>query len=160
MPALSGWRFDVPSIDRRDLPIGLMVGASGGIDTVSDDEAIRQSLLLLLSTRPGERVMRPTYGCDLDRLVFSPNDDTSAGLAMHLVQQAVTRWEPRVDVLRVDASRAEAPSPADGDSPGESSPDLTDYSSRLAIVLDYRVRATGRTGQVAIPLDLASGGQP
>jgi phage baseplate assembly protein W len=158
MPSLNGWRFDVPRLDALDLPIGLMVGPRGGIDTVSDDDAIRQSLLLLLSTRPGERVMRPAYGCDLDRLVFSPNDDTSAGLAMHLVQQAVARWEPRVDVLRVDASRAEAP--ADGDGPGEPSPDLPDYSSQLAIVLDYRVRATGRTGQIAIPLDLASGGQP
>jgi Bacteriophage baseplate protein W len=160
MAALSGWRFDVPLFDQPDLPVGLMVGPSGGIDTVSDNEAIRQSLLLLISTRPGERVMRPLYGCDLDRLVFSPNDDTTAGLAMHLVQQAVGRWEPRVEVLRVDASRAPVPPLTDGDSPDRPSPDLHDHSSQLVIVLDYRVRATGRTGQVVIPLDLASGGQP
>lgn len=160
MPTLSGWRFDVPQLDQPDLPIGLQANPSGGIDTVNDDAAIRQSLLLLLSTRPGERVMRPTYGCDLDRLVFSPNDDTTAGLGMHLVQQAVSRWEPRIEVLRVDAGRVELSALAQAADADTASDGLTDYSSQLAIVLDYRVRVTGRTGQVVIQLDLASGGQP
>ena len=66
---------------------------------VEDDASIRQSLLLLLSTSPGERVMRPDYGCSLRRLVFAPNDDTTAGLAIHYVRQAVERWEPRVEIL-------------------------------------------------------------
>ena len=69
------------------------------------DEAVRQSILLLLSTIPGERVMRPTYGCHLHRLVFWPNDDTTAGLAIHYVRRAVERFEPRVEVIRVDATR-------------------------------------------------------
>ena len=48
---------------------------------VQYNDSIRQAILLLFSTRPGERVMRPDYGCDIHRLVFSPNDDTTAGLA-------------------------------------------------------------------------------
>src|SRR5262245_50578818 len=106
-PRSRGWRFRVPAYDApTDAPIGLVIDPAGGIDTVADDEAIRQSLLLLISTRPGERVMRPEYGCDLHRLVFSPNDDTTAGLAIHYVRQAIERWEPRVEVTRLDARRS------------------------------------------------------
>jgi len=134
---MRGWRFRVPRYDEPlDEPVGLVVDAGGGIDTVADDEAIRQSLLLLISTRPGERVMRPEYGCDLHRLVFSPNDDMAAGLAIHFVRQAVERWEPRVEVLTVDADR----------DPYE--------ATRLEIVLDYRVRATLRGDRVAVGVDL------
>jgi len=142
-PRSRGWRFRVPAYDApEDAPFGLVVDPSGAIDTVADDEAIRQSLLLLISTRPGERVMRPEYGCDLARLVFSPNDDTTAGLAIHFVRQAVERWEPRVEVIRVDANRD------------------PDEETRLAIVLDYRVRATLRADSLAVGLDLQEGVVP
>ena len=57
--------------------------------TVEGDDAVRQAILLLLTTRPGERVMRRTYGSLLHRLVFAPNDDTTAGLAIHYVRQAL-----------------------------------------------------------------------
>jgi Bacteriophage baseplate protein W len=137
MPRSRGWRFRVPRYDAPPgEPSGLIVDSAGMIDTVADDEAIRQSLLLLISTRPGERIMRPEYGCDLHRLVFSPNDDTTAGLAIHFVRQAVERWEPRVEVLRVDANR----------DPYE--------PTRLEIVLDYRVRATLRADSVEVGVDL------
>jgi phage baseplate assembly protein W len=136
-PRWSGWRFRVPPYDAPpDAPVGLVIDPSGAIDTVADDEAIRQSLLLLISTRPGERVMRPEYGCDLHRLLFSPNDDTTAGLAIHFVRQAVERFEPRVEVLRVDANR----------DPEE--------ATQLEVVLDYRVRATLRGDRVVVGVDL------
>jgi phage baseplate assembly protein W len=139
-PRWSSWRFRVPPYDAPPgEPVGLVMSPGGGIDTVEDDEAIRQSLLMLISTRPGERVMRPEYGCDLSRLVFSPNDDTTAGLAIHFVRQAVERFEPRVEVLRVDASR----------DPEE--------STRLVIALDYRVRATLRGDTVVVGVDLQEG---
>jgi phage baseplate assembly protein W len=134
---MRGWRFRVPRYDEPlDEPVGLVIDPAGAIDTVADDELIRQSLLLLISTRPGERVMRPEYGCDLHWLVFSPNDDTTAGLAIHFVRQAVARWEPRVEVLRVDANR-----------------DLYE-GTRLEIVLDYRVRATLRGDRIVVGVDL------
>lgn len=136
-PRWSSWRFRVPPYDAPPgEPVGLVIDPAGAIDTVADDEAIRQSLLLLISTRPGERVMRPEYGCDLQRLVFSPSDDTTAGLAIHFVRQAVERWEPRVEILGVDAG----PDP--------------EKAPRLQIVLDYRVRATLRRDRVVVGLDL------
>jgi Bacteriophage baseplate protein W len=139
-PHTRSWRFRVPPYDAPSSePVGLVIGPSGAIDTVADDEAIRQSLLLLISTRPGERVMRPEYGCDLSRLVFSPNDDTTAGLAIHFVRQAVERFEPRVEVLRVDATRD------------------PEAATRLEIVLDYRVRATLRADTVVVAVDLQEG---
>jgi phage baseplate assembly protein W len=93
---------------------------------VAGDASIRQAILMLLSTTPGERVMRPTYGCHLRRLVFSPNDDTTAGLAIHYVRTALDTWEPRIDILSLDAHRH---------------PDAAEI---LEIVLEYRVRETHR----------------
>jgi len=104
---------------------------------VEDEESVRQAILLLLATRPGERVMRPDYGCELHRLMFSPNDDTTAGLATHYVQRALARWEPRIQVLHLDTSRVQ-------EEPG-----------RLDIQLEYRVRATQRSGRLNFPLELS-----
>lgn len=119
---------------------GLQAGPTGRTEMVEDDAAIRQSIMLLVSTTPGERVMRPEYGCSLARLVFAPNDETTAGLAIHYVRSAVERWEPRVETLRVDAVR-------DPERP-----------ETLQILLDYRIRATRRVDRVRIPFDLRPGG--
>ena len=100
---------------------------------------MRQAVLLLLSTQPGERVMRPDYGCELHRLVFGPNDDTTAGLAIHYVRRALERWEPRIQILRLDAGRH----PEDPE--------------RLNISLEYRVRSTQRGERLAYSLQLAGG---
>ena len=105
---------------------------------VEGDHSVRQALLLLLTTRPGERVMRPNYGCDLHRLVFSPNDKTTCGLALHYVRQAIERWEPRVELIRLDATNSEE----------ETVPGM------LEISLEYRVRATQQTERLAYAFDL------
>jgi Bacteriophage baseplate protein W len=147
-PRFRAWRFHLPRLSASpDVPErlrsydasepGLAISAGGGIAMVEEEESVRQAILLLLATIPGERVMRPEYGCDLHRLVFSPNDDTTAGLAMHYVQRAVARWEPRVQVLRLDAARLE-------DDPG-----------RLDLHLEYRVRATQRVERLTLPLNLS-----
>jgi phage baseplate assembly protein W len=130
------WRFAVPRLEEEREAVGLRYSLRGGIEMVQDDDSVRQAILLLIATVPGERVMRPEYGCYLNRLVFSPNDDTTAGLAIHYVRRAVERWEPRVDVVRLDAER-----------PPQS-------PERLEIVLQYRVRATQRADEVRIPLEL------
>lgn len=135
-PRYRAWRFLHPDVDATEEFAGLRLTARGGIDMVEDRDSVRQAVLLLLSTVPGERVMRPDYGCDLHRLVFSPNDDTTAGLAIHYVRRALERWEPRVDVLRLDAAR----------NPEE--------PERLDIILEYRVRATQRAEALAISLSL------
>jgi phage baseplate assembly protein W len=139
VPHDRAWRFLHPDFDAPGEQPGLHLLASGRIAMAEGHVSVRQAILLLLSTTPGERVMRPDYGCELYRLIFSPNDDTTAGLAIHYVRRAVERWEPRVEVLRLDASRNEA-------DPG-----------RLDLVLDYRVRATQRSDQLTFPLDLSGG---
>ncbi len=133
------FRFELPLAGAGAAVPGLRLGASGGIAMVEEDASIRQAILLLLATRPGERLRRPGYGCDLDRLAFAPNDQTTAGLAAHYVRRALEVWEPRIEILGVDAARS-AEDPA-----------------RLDIVLDYRVRATGRPGRATLPFPLDGG---
>jgi phage baseplate assembly protein W len=137
-PRDRAWRFVHPDLE-SGYPSGLNLSPSGGVAMVEGDDSVRQALLLLLSTRPGERVMRPDYGCDLHRLVFAPNDDTTAGLAIHYVQQALDRWEPRVEVVDIDAGR----NPIN--------------SELLEIRLVYRVRASQRQAELSISLSLAGG---
>jgi phage baseplate assembly protein W len=134
------WRFVHPFFDAPRGQAGLQLSTKGGIDMVEDEASVRQAIFLLLSTMPGERVMRPDYGCDLHRLVFSPNDDTTAGLAIHYVRQAITRWEPRIDVLRLNATRRDV------------APDFLD------ITLEYRVRATRGADRLTFPLNLSGEG--
>ena len=95
------WRFSHPDFDTPDEPSGIGVSPTGGIDMVNEANSIRQALILLLSTRPSERVMRPTYGCHLNRLVFSPNDDTTAGLAIHYVNRRLELCVFGVNVWQV-----------------------------------------------------------
>jgi len=115
---------------------GLTATATGRLAMVHGDEAIRQAIRLLLGTTPGERLMRPDYGSHLNRLLFAPNDQTTAGLAIHYVKQALVRWEPRVEVEEVDAN-------AD-----------PDFPSRLNISLRYRLKQTLATETLDYPLDL------
>jgi Bacteriophage baseplate protein W len=152
--AVSGWLFT--GIDRSIggepamRGAGLALKPSGGVAMVEGDQAVRQAIIMLLSTIPGERVMRPDYGCQLNRLVFEPNDATTAGLAIHYVRQALIRWEPRVEIRRLDAGAAD---PAGGTaSPGG------DAGNLLYIRLDYRVRATLRPDQLTVAIDLTGGG--
>ena len=130
------WHFRLPGIDASDLDAGLGISPTGGIRMVGDRESIRQAILLLMSTRPGERVMRPEYGCDLHRLVFSPNDATTAGLAVHYVRAALLRWEPRIEIVRLDAE-------ADPGDPG-----------RLVITLEYRLKASRELDRLTTAVQL------
>lgn len=126
------WAFQLPAEGLGSEPMGGVPGLSlnsrGGIAMVAGGRAIRQSILLLLATRPGERVMRPEYGCCLHRLVFAPNDAGTAGLAMHYIRQAVERWQPRVIIERLEAG---------ADLHGATREGVLD------ILLHYRVRETG-----------------
>ena len=136
MTELRALRFRHPDADAGSGAPGLAVSHVGGLALVGGADAVRQSLLILLSTIPGERVMRPTYGCDLHRLVFWPNDDTTAGLAIHYVRRAVERFEPRVDIVRLDARRN------------------PDHPERLDLLLTYRVRASALQDDLLLSVDL------
>lgn len=134
-PRFRAFRFEHPDVDSAG-PSGMSIAPTGGVAMAEGHASVRQAILLLLSTIPGERVMRPEYGCDLFRLMFSPNDDSTAGLAIHYVRRALRQWEPRIDLLDVDAGRDDA-------DPG-----------RLVLLLRYRVRATQRLEEFRLPVDL------
>ena len=66
---------------------------------------IEQSIRVILGTMPGERVMRPTFGCRAWELVFDPNHAATHALMTEYVREALTMWEPRIRVERVDSFR-------------------------------------------------------
>lgn len=90
-----GWAFD-PSA-------GIGLDASGRAASSSGEEKVRQSILLILSTAPGERIGRPTFGCGIHDLVFATRTAGTMGDIARAVTEAIGRWEPRVDVLAADA---------------------------------------------------------
>jgi phage baseplate assembly protein W len=123
-------------METQELP-GLNVSPTGGIEMVEEKDSVRQAIFMLLSTIPGERVMRPDYGCDLYKLIFAPNDYTTAGLAIHYVRQAIDRWERRVEILLLDAYNDRQ------------------NQEKLNIVMEYRLRATQTIDQLNFSLHLA-----
>ncbi|MBK9370585.1 MAG: GPW/gp25 family protein [Deltaproteobacteria bacterium] len=67
----------------------------------SDEQNIRECISIILSTRPGERQMMPSFGCRIHELLFAPNTASTATLVAHHVSEALTRWEPRIEVIDV-----------------------------------------------------------
>ena len=145
MAQVAGWAFELPEDEVRGglgvaQPPGLRISAGGGVEMVKGGAAVvRQAVGLLLRTRPGERLMRPDYGCDLHRLFFAPNDATTAGLAIHYVRQALHRWEPRIHIARLDANRH---------------PDLPEV---LVIELEYQLRSSAEIERMSLAMNLAGG---
>jgi hypothetical protein len=85
----AGWAF----------PVG--TDATGAIALVSRDREIEEAIRLVLGTTPGERPMRPEFGCRIWDHVFDVADAATAGEIAHEVHAALDRWEPRIDVLDV-----------------------------------------------------------
>ena len=86
----SGWAFP------------LRTDATGRFALVSHDREIEESIRLILGTAPGERPMRPEFGCGIHNYVFAPADATTAGRLAAEVRSSLERWEPRIDVLAID----------------------------------------------------------
>lgn len=112
---------------------------SGPPALVSGEEKIRQSIWLILGTAPGERIMRPEFGCGIHDLVFAANTATLHGLLELRVREALVHWEPRIDVLDV----------------GVDAPD--DRRNYLAIRISYRVRANNAFHNLVYPFFLTEG---
>jgi phage baseplate assembly protein W len=74
---------------------------TGRIVLVGHTQEIEESIRLILSTAPGERPMRPDFGCAIHDFVFAPADAATAGQIAFEVRAALDRWEPRIDVLEV-----------------------------------------------------------
>lgn len=107
-----GWAFP-PSIDPQ-----------GGIALTNERNELTQAIQIILSTSPGQRVMRPTFGCRLHELVFAPNNSHTAAQARTYVEEALGMWEPRIRVIQVVVH----PDP--------------DEHSRLMIEIEYELKAT------------------
>jgi phage baseplate assembly protein W len=85
-----GWHFP-PMLDGR-----------GTVALTSDEAEIEQAIRIILTTAPGQRVMRPDFGCRIHEIVFAPNIAATQGLAIRYVTEALGRWEPRITLQRVD----------------------------------------------------------
>lgn len=72
-------------------------------------DMIQQSILLILMTRPGERPLRPRFGCGLDRYLMQPNTVTTRALIQHDIERALTTWEPRIQLTEVRVEAGEDP---------------------------------------------------
>ena len=81
-------------------PMG--VSQSGGIAMVSQDQELIQAMQLIIGTVPGERPMRPEFGCRIHDYVFAEFNPTTEAEMIVAVNEALRRWEPRVEVLNVD----------------------------------------------------------
>lgn len=118
-----GWQFPIQIQD-------------GKIAATQSEEAVRQSIWMILGTTPGERPMRPDFGCGIHELVFAPVNPSTLGQLASEVQQALIRWEPRIDVISVTAEPV----------PGK--------PQEIAIAIDYRVRANNSRFNLVYPFYL------
>lgn len=79
----------------------LRTDATGGIALVSREKEIEEAIRLILGTAPGERPMRPEFGCRINEYVFASADGATANAIAAEVKHALRRWEPRIDVQDV-----------------------------------------------------------
>lgn len=91
----SGWAF----------PAEITPG--GSVRLVGGGEEIDAAIRMILGTAPGERVMRPEFGCAMWESVFAPVNASTLGLIEQNVREAILRWEPRVELTEVSASPGE-----------------------------------------------------
>jgi uncharacterized protein len=112
--------------------IPLQIDSTGGIAEATDADKIRLSVLTILGTQPGERLMRPSFGCPLRNLAFAPLNAATANLAQFYVQDALTRWEVQASAITDQ-----------------------DGQPRLLVNVHYHVSASGQAQRVSFQLPLA-----
>lgn len=117
----------------------LQVSPTGALATSAQEQKIEESLYLILGTAKGERPMLPQFGCGIHDLVFAPGDAATIAQVVSTVRDALLTYEPRIDVLTVDASPA----------PGE--PDV------LLIRIDYRIRSSNARANLVYPFFITEG---
>ena len=123
----NGWKFAV-----RPGPGGCFLWSSG-------EQSVQESIWLILGTARGERQMLPTFGCGIHDMVFAPNNTATQGTIAHLVKDALTQWEARIDVLDVNVSSAA----------GE--------ENTMLIRVDYRIRSNNAFGNLVYPFYITEG---
>jgi phage baseplate assembly protein W len=121
-----GWNF----------PVELDNAAQPRLSIAEYEESVRQSILIILSTAKGERVMRPDFGSGLSELVFAVNSAATQAMAAFEAREALETWEPRIEVLDVETSAA------------------GNRGEQLLIYIDYRVRTTDNRFNLVYPFYL------
>ena len=124
----TGWKFPV------------RVNGRGGFSTSSEAQDVAEAIWVVLSTSRGERIMLPEFGCGIHDYVFAPNNANTRGAIAYQVQQALMRWEPRIDVADVRAQHDPA------------QPNL------LLVHVDYRIRSNNAFHNLVYPFFLQEGG--
>jgi len=90
-----------PDFYGRGASFPFQAEASGGVRESAGARKIEESIRIILGTQYKERVMRPTFGCNLKSLAFAPNNAATASLARHYVEEGLGQWEPRIKVREV-----------------------------------------------------------
>lgn len=119
-----GWKFPVA------------VDASGRIALSEYEDDVREAIRIILMTSKGERVMQPDFGAGLFDFVFASMNSTNLGRIQRAVEDALVKWEPRVQVTAVSVE-----------------PDQSELG-KLLINIDYRVRATNTRFNLVFPFYL------
>lgn len=124
-----GWGFP-PTFHRKS--------GGGGVRISADEQDINESLAILLSTRLGERILEPEYGCNLDRYLFEPLDATRTAFLKELINDAILYHEPRIVLERIDLQASRE-------------------AGRVDIVVEYRIPATNARNNLVYPFYTSGG---
>lgn len=110
------------------------------ICTSAGNDSIKESIILILGTAIGERVMRPDFGCRLNEMVFASNDMGTATLIQNYVEEALMKWEPRIKVTDVSAT-------------------VKSDSTTMEILIEYTVKSSNSKENLVYPFYLESVGK-
>jgi len=122
-----GWKFPVN------------VDSKGRIEMSEHEQDIQEAIKIILSTSKGERVMRPDFGCGIYDFFFAPINTATLGMIEASVREALTLWEPRIELVNVSVSADKA------------------QEGKLLISIDYRVRTTNNEFNLVYPFYLKEG---
>lgn len=122
-----GWSFPVT------------LARDGEIAMSRFEQDVREAIWIILGTAPGERVMRPEFGCGIHRYVFSPADIRTLGQIRFQVEDALRRWEPRIELDKVEVEVGR------------------EHEGQLLIRIEYRVKATDSRFNLVYPFYLGRG---
>ena len=123
----TGWGF----------PVEFVKSNRSTVRMVSLEEDIAESLRLLLSTRPGERVMRPFFGINLEDMVFEPVEESLKTYIKDLITKAILYFEPRIDLIKIEIITEEV---LEGRFQIELEYSIRSTNSRFNFVYDYYLR--------------------
>jgi len=122
-----GWKYPV------------YITIEGKIAKSEYEQDIKEAIWIILGTAKGERVMRPDFGCGIHDLVFTPINTATITLVENSVREALTIWEPRIELIKVEASSEKS------------------EEGKMLVSIDYRVRTTNNRFNLVYPFYIKEG---